>query len=224
MSYVGGARTPATGGTSVRGSPAIGKLVKTAITPLMPPELAPLRNPICPWDASTRWFKAFEADGLTVRSNQPQLQSLGISSNVFAPPKVGEPQCLAPAVTGGRLSFVVRPFGEVDERGYARPHGISALGSGLHTSGYLFSTEKLPVLPVLPSIKPAHGPEPTIGERSPRATPMLTPAHLLRNAQNEAHHAQKTYAFAPRRIGNQKNWTTMAMEQSQQVFGERAYW
>ena len=51
----------ATGGTYVRGAPAIGKISSHHVTPLCPPQLAPLRNPICPWDAAYSWHRGERA-------------------------------------------------------------------------------------------------------------------------------------------------------------------
>jgi len=223
MSAIGGAATPATGSSCVRGSPVVGKVVTNSVTPLMPPQLAPIRNPICPWDAGQRWHRGFEPWSLTVRSTEP---GLGVPTHTLHAPR--EQEVLVPAVSGGRLRFVVRPQTEVDDRGNALPRGMQSLHAGLETPSYLYATEKLPGLKTAPSPDSDGAPTAMLGSKP---TPLLTPAHLLRNGQDDTMHCQKRSIFEPRRTGDVKkfghpnqNWTTMSMEQSKHVYGVKAFW
>ena len=189
----------------------------------MPPHFVPLHNPICPWDASTARQRAFDPMSITVRSNQAQLQKLG-----YASPRAVEGAAdtadaelsLSASVTDGQLRFVVRPTAEVDSGGRPTALGLGTLRSGLETPAYLYSTTRLPVAaaPAQSAVAVA------LGAGTPRATPYLTPAHLLRNAQDNVMHASKTSLFSPRRRGDPRVWQTMAMEQSEQVYGARAHW
>jgi len=215
-SWVGGAHVPATGHTCVRGSPVVGRVVTDKVMPLMPPTLAPLHNPICPWDASFRWKRAFTADSLTMRSNEPQRTAMGLP-----PPAAsfGDSHSLVPAVSQGRLRYVVRPVDEMSAMKTTAGKPFGSFANTMDTPGYFGSTNRLPVLKT---------PEPSAMSDSPR----LTPAHLLRNSYDEMS-LQKPYVFQPRRVGSDKigegrfangssRWQTIAQERDEQVYGEKA--
>ena len=184
----------------------------------MPPHFVPLHNPICPWDASTARQRAFDPMSITVRSNQAQLQKLGYESPRAIEAADAE-LSLSASVTDSQLRFVVRPTTEVDSGGRPTTRGLGTLRLGLETPAYLYSTTRLPVAAPAPSAVAT-----ALGAGSPRATPYLTPAHLVRNAQDNVMHASKTSLFSPRRRGDPRVWQTMAMEQSEQVYGARAHW
>lgn len=189
---MGGARTPATGGTCVRGSGAVGRTCTGYVTPLMPPDFAPLRNPICPWEAGSQRSRAFGPNSLTMRSNIPQLQSLGRPSPRPATAADGEHMSLVPTVTDLGLSFRIAPASDAEDLNASSmsvtARGLDRLRSGLDTAPpYLYSTSRLPVLNGLDATSP----------RSSRATtPRGISPHLL----------------PQRRIGNPKMWTTISME------------
>ena len=217
-SGVGGARVPSTGGSVVRGHAAVGRVATDHVVPAMPPHLATLSHPICPWDSATRWHRAFPPLSFTRRSNEPQLQKLGYDTTIEPEPDL----CLSPSMSSdGRLRFVVRPTTEVDAHGRPEARGFGTLRSGLETPNYLYTTQKLPVLPPARSSEQGAGPEPA--GYSPRAAPLLTPAHLRRNVQDDVAPCTKTYLFSPRRLGNPNVWKTMAMEQHEQVFGAKSH-
>jgi len=169
MNY-GGARVPATGGTCVRGHAVVGKTCTDSVAPLMPPDLTPIHNPICPWDVAGRWGRAFSPDSLTIRSNVPQLQKLGASPRPAttrggSEDYLSSQRVFAPACSGdGRLRFVMRWPEEVDtSSGNESPRGLTTLSNGLETPGYLYSTRSLPYRTDDPLVGPAptsfpHGP------------------------------------------------------------------
>ena len=200
----------------MRGSPAIGRIASgSGVTPLCPPQLTTLRNPICPWDASTRWHRAFAPDSLTLRSNAPQLRHLGMPA---APPSpdTDRDMCLVPAVTGGALRFLVRPRSEVPgARGLMGSSDSSLLRLrspsliAPSAPSYLSYT---PRLPALPSSSRASSPA---GYDNPHR--IFMPAHLKKNGVFES----KT--FEARRMGRPQVWKTSAQEMSESVHGLRAY-
>ena len=247
-----------TGGSYVRGSPAVGFLASEKNTPLsavlpglevmhpfclhpvfsptlvsfpcnfshpVPPTLAPLRNPICPWDASNRWHRAFSRDSLTMRSNRAQLETLGFSDEVA--PTVDD-SVLVPAVTGGKLRYLLRPRAEAQQQlgqtSFLRPvdYGLtsSSLGSScalrpMGTPDYLASTPRLPVMQS-PEDRPTRSPSPYgDGEASP--TSLIRPAHLKINGE----YTSRT--FQPRRFGHPQVWRSSTQEQWAQVHGARAF-
>lgn len=205
---VGGAPVPATGGSAVRGHAAVGHAVTDRVVPAMPPHLATLHNPICSWDSGTRWHRAFPPMSFTRRSNEPTLEKLGLPSEHEELPDM----CLSPCVTDGRLRYVVRPTNEVNPSTYrAEPRGFGTLRDGFDTPKYLYTTQKLPVLPGASPrddtdragpVPPGYSPRDAAPLAAPRATPLLTPARRKPTGM----------------------WKTMAMEQHEQVMGAKAHW
>ncbi len=107
----------------------------------------------------------------------------------------------------------------MDDRGRPQPLGLGSLRQGLETPNYLFTTQKLPVLPTGPS-----SPREEAMPLPPKRTPLITPAHLLRDNLNDTLHSPRMRIFSDRRPGPANIWRTMAMEQNEQVHGSRAYW
>ena len=215
--------------------------VAPSTAPLTPPQLATLRNPICPWDASTWRHRAFAHDSLTLRSNAPQLQHLGMSQPLRSPAERDE-MCLVPAVTGASLRFLVRPKTEVPGARNTQPlvpgesGFLSAMGppdsslrrtssGSLHcfpgvlehnAPSWLSETRRLPVLPSSPS---SRAPSPGgYGEHRPFN---ITPVHLKKNGVFEAR------TFEARRMGKAPSgiqvWQTSAQAMNEMAHGARAY-
>ena len=219
-----------TGGSFVRGSPQIGVVSTNYNTPLVPPTLAPLRNPICPWDASTTWHRAFAPNSLTMRSNARQLQTLGLPAP--PPPPTDDGIYLVPCVTGGKLRYLARSPSQLLQNSMERPatsagfHQSSsssmssmAMSSSSfasareHTPAYLGSVARLPVMRQPEDL---HSPSPYADLHSP--TRLLTPQHLKHNGE----YRQQT--FAPRRFGQPHVWRSIMQEQWESVHGPRAHY
>jgi len=224
MSGLGGARVPATGATCVLQGHSIGKVCTQRITPLMPPTLAPLHNPICPWEASHTWSRAFTADGLTMRSNKPQLEALGLPT---PRPETADGSSLVPAVSQGRLCFVMRPIAETKRMAAEKAAPFTSFHSAMQAQPYLYATNRLPVTAASARAKttPFGAPRPPATER-----PCLTPAHLQRNSYDPILNYKRPGHFSARRLGSSRftdgsrQWQTMAMEQNESVFGEKAHY
>ena len=135
---------------------------------------------------------------------------------------------LVPAVTGGKLRYLLRPRAEAQQQlgqtSFLRPvdYGLtsSSLGSScalrpMGTPDYLASTPRLPVMQS-PEDRPTRSPSPYgDGEASP--TSLIRPAHLKINGE----YTSRT--FQPRRFGHPQVWRSSTQEQWAQVHGARAF-
>ena len=130
-------------------------------------------------------------NSLTMRSNLPQLEKLGLPSPRPFTAADGEHLSLVPAVTDLGLSFRLASTSDEASLGASSmlvsQRGLGSLRSGLETPPYLYSTSRLPVL--------------NLGCSSADATPRGISPRLLRE----------------RRVGNPKMWTTISMERDAAV-------
>lgn len=180
-------------------SAAIANRIADASAPRMLPTLAPLRNPISPWDAEYGWHRAYETKQ--------------------------EPAVLVPAAVGGHgLRFLVRPatasnvsasataaYPSLSRRPQGPPEQSGDAAAARAPPPYAYQQPTLPFGRGRPGVAHSYGPAyppPTAAS----ATGGSAAAYPLMSPYGYPHEQRRRYDMQPRRCGT---WMTIAMAMQQ---------